>query len=153
MLWKVLSIMGLSTLSSILYRMGGAEKWNTKWRDIGVPIVGFCTMLILGVRAPWFIHLISWGAYFGALTTYWDIVFGDDNFYFHGFACAFAYVFYALYTEFWFPFIIRFLTCAFLIGGLNWAVNKWKVKKSDLVEELSRGFILTATMLLFLMGR
>jgi len=124
-----------SILSAILYRLGGwggegreqfpnLPEWlfNTKARDIGCAGVGYITFSILVgfTVVPWFIHLICFVLLFGALTTYWDFINGDDNFWLHGFACGVAYMPYALYTGDWWQMIAR---CFYLFTCPNPLLN------------------------------
>jgi len=143
----ILSI--LPFVGAILYRLGGMAGMNTKFRDLGVPTVGLAVMLLLGVKVAWWVHLIAFGLLFGALTTYWDSLFGYDNFYFHGFMCAFAYLPYAIATHLWVAFIIRCIICSVFMGLLNYFANKYNWKHSDWIEELGRGGALIGTLFLF----
>jgi hypothetical protein len=120
-------------------------------RDWLVPLVGLIILLFLGIKAPWYIHLISYGLYGAALTTYWDEIFNYDNFYLHGFVCALAYLPYAIVNHFWLGFGLRCIVCAVVMGLVNYLVNNFYVPKRDWIEELSRGFILSISLLLFLL--
>ena len=72
---KYLAVVISSILGAILYRMGGSDKWNTKWRDIGVALVGVGLLMILDFHASyWWIYLLCFGLYFGSLTTYWKFL-------------------------------------------------------------------------------
>lgn len=150
---KFFSLLAGSLLSGLLYRLGGwggpgrvkcpnLPGWffDTKARDIGCAIVGFSMMkFTLGIIAPWWIHLISFILLFGALTTYWDELFGYDNHYFHGAMCAAAYLPYCFYGD---PLAIglRVLVCGLLMGAWSKLIGK------DWVEEGGRGFILIFTL-------
>jgi len=136
----------LSILSAILYRLGGM--YNTKIRDLGVPIIGLITIHLLGIKAPAYIHIIAFLLYFSSLTTYWDSVCGYDNFYMHGYACSLAYIPYAIINGHYIDFLARCLICTLQMGLINRLVNKYSVKYSDWIEELSRGFILNITLIL-----
>lgn len=62
----------LAVVAGILYRMGGSENYNTKFRDIGVPTIMMIVMILWGF---WHWSLIlSWALLFGAMTTYWGFV-------------------------------------------------------------------------------
>ena len=152
LVWLIL----LSILSGVLYRLGGwggegrakfpnLPEWlfDTKARDIGCAIVSFGAVLVVGIHAPWWIHLISFLILFGVLTTYWDFLFGFDNFWFHGFACGAAYLPYAFYGE---PvsMISRTFILAILMGAWSLAVG------NDVLEEFGRGFVLPITLALVL---
>lgn len=82
MILKILSMIALVPLCGLLYRMGGAAKtgkWydfmlNTKTRDFGVPTC-LVALFLAWTWPGWDITLLSliltWGAVFGAQTTYW----------------------------------------------------------------------------------
>lgn len=143
-----------TALSAFLYRVGGMGKqeaqqkipWfpqalvNTKARDAGCPLVSFVWMLLFYTGVPWWIHLISFGAMFGFLTTYWDDMFGFDNFWFHGFMIGMAYIPYAIYTKVWIAFLLRAAVLAVFMG-----VWGWIFKKVDW-EEGGRGGSIAATL-------
>ncbi len=149
---KIVYTVVASVGSAILYRLGGMTGFNTKLRDLGCATVGFLVMfLVFGFNCQWYTHLISFLLLFGALTTYWDKIFKYDNFYFHGFMIAFAYLPYAIELGLWLPFVIRCLVCAVAMGGINYIVNKDAWNYRDWIEELSRGFILVITLIMFVM--
>ena len=65
---KGIAVIAGAAMSGVLYRMGGSDTYNTKWRDCGVATV---TTLLIGIWFGWAWPLIlCWGALFGALTTY-----------------------------------------------------------------------------------
>jgi len=89
---KFLCWIGLSILNGVLYRRGGTSK-GTKWRDLGCPLVTYGYLLTLWhpvTLQGWGLLLLAFGLTFGALTTYFDSIFGYDNFYAHGFATGIA---------------------------------------------------------------
>jgi len=148
-------------LSAILYRLGGMSvkdakryppwKWfpewavNTKARDIGCALIGTGWMIAFLPAVTWWIHLIGFGLLFGALTTYWDWLFGDeDNFYMHGAMCAFAYIPYAIATGAWVNWGIRIAVMAVFMG--TWCL----IFSDDYVEECGRGAIIAASLPLLL---
>ncbi len=150
-----------SVINMFLYRLGGMSKkdakkyfpWvpqcmvDTKARDLGVPTV--CVIyMIFNYPVAWYLHLIAFILLFVSLTTYWDTLFGFDNFWFAGFVCGLAYFPYAIATGCWVAFIVRSLLLAVIWGGLNWFVNKYKIPYRDWIEELFRGLTLTITLLM-----
>jgi len=155
----ILYIALLSGLSGMLYRMGGQgdegrkmfpwlPHWafNTKARDLGCAGVCWFTMVfVLGISAPWWVHLFSFLFLFGMLTTYWDGLFGYDNHYFHGFMCAVAYVGYTIFSSDYLGWGVRCGILAILMGG--WS----KLIGNDTAEEYGRGIVLVATLPLFLL--
>lgn len=155
----------LSALSGVLYRLGGmgqdgidtfphAPEWlfDTKARDIGC---GFCTIgaffaLGLHVGLIWW-HvlvacLVTIVAMLGALSTYWDFMFGDkDNFWMHGFMCGLALFPLAIITGNWLAFGIRCVILALAMGVLA-HLTKLVEKGGDVLEEFSRGLLLPITI-------
>jgi hypothetical protein len=137
----ILYIVLLSIVSGVLYRLGGAKGYNTKFRDLGCPTVRLGAMFVLGYHAPWWCHVIAFGLLFGALTTYWDFLFGFDNFWFHGFMCGVAYVPYAFVGSIgWWHWIAQCVALAVVIGA-------WSAWQKDAVrEEFGRGFVLPLSL-------
>jgi len=151
MLWLI----PLTILSAILYRLGGwggegreqfpnLPEWvfNTKARDIGcsgVCFVGYGLLVGFSV-VPWFIHLLCFLLLFGSLTTYWDWITGEDNFWLHGLACGLSYVPYAFYTGDWIEMIARCFVLTVLMGGIS------AISGNDVVEETGRGASLIVTL-------
>ena len=144
----------LSLLSALFYRLGGwgnegrvafphIPKWvfDTKARDIGCAIVCFISTIVIGVHAAWWVHLIAFLLLFGALTTYWDSVFGHDNFYMHGLMCGLAYFPYMFVCS---PLLwgVRAFLLMLLMGFWSRVIGK------DWLEEGGRGFLLPITLLL-----
>ncbi len=84
-------------LSGILYRMGGAKGYNTKFRDLGCPTIGLALILLTCNIQLTIVNLslllLTFGLSFGACTTYWDFIpfnKGEDNHFMHGFFCGLA---------------------------------------------------------------
>jgi hypothetical protein len=147
----------LALVSAVLYRLGGwggegrtkfpwLPGWlfDTKARDLGCPLVALGGMFSLGIAnaVPWWINVICFGAMFGALTTYWDFMFNDnDNFFMHGGMIALAYVPYAIVGgTSWLGAFTHVWVTAALCGIWSLIVGK------DWVEEGGRGFIIIATL-------
>jgi len=133
-----------SLICAILYRLGGIGKpFDTKYRDLGCPAVCIAYLLFLWHPTSllgWLVLLPFFGIFFGALTTYWDFLFGYDNFYMHGFMCGLSAfpLYWAGLT--WWAILIRAVICGIMMGV--W--SKWIGK--DWLEEGGRGFILAATI-------
>ena len=135
-------------LSAFLYRAGGASWGHTKWRDFGCPAV---FMGYMSYSFGWHWLLIITGiVMFMALCTYWDSVFGYDNFYMHGFAVGASTVALAWANQTWVEIAAYSIILALVMGILNWIVNKYHVPFSDWIEELSRGAIIIAATKVFL---
>ena len=100
-----IATIALAAISALLYRIGGLSKehakrdmpwvpsWlvNTKTRDLGCPLAAVAWLLACLPIVDWWTYLITYVVMFGALTTYWDSLFGGkDNFFAHGFGIAVA---------------------------------------------------------------
>lgn len=150
----VFETIALSALSAFLYRLGGLSKeqaedqipwcpeWliNTKARDIGCSLIATFWMMAFYPQVAWYWHILAFGAMWGALTTYWDFVTGDDNFWLSGLGVSFAYLPYAIGSGDWIGFAIRCLALAVLMGA--WCA----IFKNDWVEESGRGAFIIATL-------
>lgn len=163
MIKQTLLMIGLSFVSAILYRLGGWGQdgrsrfpslpgwfFNTKMRDFGCAIIALIAMVyVLNVQATLIIHVISAILLFITLTTYWDKYFNDtDNFWMHGFMCAFAYLPYAIVNDNWEGFLFRCIALSLLMGF--WSNHiKWR-KYDDIIDEMGRGFFICATLPLLL---
>ena len=141
-------IIPLAVLASFLYRRGGTSA-GTLWRDLGVPLVALIACFIIGVRATWWLWILSFGLLYGSLTTYnkWmNKFFGHskDDVHWYGWAmtgfsygCAFLPFYYI-----WHLVLLR----AVLLGLL---VMIWSVLISwDKLEEWGRGFLIVSSVLL-----
>lgn len=119
--------------------------FNTKARDIGIPLVCGAWMGIFVDSTVW-ANILAFGLLFWMLTTYWDWLFdGWDNFWFHGFTCGLAYLPYVIVTGMWWQFGVRCLLMTVVMGAVSHVLTK-----NDWVEELTRGFIIAVSMILFL---
>ncbi len=61
-------------LGGLLYRMGGAAGYNTKFRDFGIPTVAVLVFLIFcfpKYNLAFLSLILTWGATFAVQTTYW----------------------------------------------------------------------------------
>lgn len=134
-----------TVVSAMLYRLGGMAGSNTKVRDFGCPTVALGWMLLCFQPVAWWVHFISFGLMFGALTTYWDDLFGYDNYYMHGGMVALAYLPYAIVTGVWLWFIVRVIVVALFMG--IWC----DIFKKDWVEEGGRGGIIALSLPLLLL--
>ncbi len=148
MIWLVLVI--LSILSAGCYRAGGSADYDTLWRDIGCSLLTCLALWFLGYRN--FIPLvIIFGLSWGALTTYFQFFFkGVDNMYAHGLGCGLALLPYWFFGMSLWLILTRTMVLALSFGLLNKYVNKYLPHYQDLIEELSRGALIIATLLLFL---
>lgn len=125
-------------LSGLLYRLGGIGKpYNTKFRDLGIPTINLLVALfIFPVSCHWWAHVLVFGCMFGALTTYWDFIFKEDNFYAHGFMIGLSSIWYVFFTHHWDAFAIHCLGLALFMGLWSDLIGK------DTIEEFGRGAII-----------
>lgn len=155
MLIAVVTIVAI-ILSAILYRLGGMSqqeaqkyppwKWfpswavNTKARDAGCSAISMAWFGILfdfpaGTNL-WFValaYLVGFAGTWAALTTYWDGLFGYDNFYMHGFMIGFAKILFAVFSGMWLGWLIQCVISAILMGLVS------AFSTNDYVEECGRG--------------
>jgi len=147
---KFLLILLFSCISGFLYRCGGAGKegdprWipgilrNTKARDFGCPAVFLLAFWLLTGKINFWAYFYTFGAIFGALTTYWDelsINKGQDNFFYHGTGIGLATL----------PLIfvgVNFLQILFYALSLGFAMGIWSnLIENDVWEEFGRGFFI-----------
>lgn len=162
----ILSVILLSILSGILYRLGGsspeAKQREFKWlpdfikympkpRDVGCNLCMLVALVIMGIRAPWWTWVIAFGLQWAAISTYWDWAFGYDNHWFHGLMIGVAL---ALPFVGWMTTPLLFGR-AVLLGALvgAWAKLGWNPFNCDeeaQADEIGRGVLLCGTLLLFL---
>lgn len=153
---NIIYVILLSVVSAILYRMGGCSpadlqaEWGwvpapirnfPKKRDVLANIVKLLAVFILGMNAPFWAYFLSFGLLWASLSTYWDELFGYDNFYFHGFMCQFSLLPLAFFGGF-LDFGVRCIVLALAIG--LWSKYNGNATK----EELGRGFFLTLVELI-----
>ena len=158
----------ISIISGILYRFGGwggsgrdehpgwpGWLFDTKARDIGCAICAIGAAAAIGISAVWWAYLLAFLLTFGACTTYHDEMFynwmkSKDNHWIHGFVIGLAFSPIAIVTGGWFPFLLRSLVLAILMGLwslYNPPVWNWG---EDVTEEFGRGFLIPITMLFYL---
>jgi hypothetical protein len=148
---KVLLTLLLSILSGILGRMGGAEGYNTLYRDIGCSLISILTFCLWFGFKPeyWWLYLISFGLHWASISTYFDNLFGYDNLWFSGFVTGVSLLPLIFVYKILPFFIIRSLLLAISWGLLNkllpFMVLIWR---RDVAEEFLRYFTITITYLL-----
>jgi hypothetical protein len=124
------------------------KHWIPVWmrrswvRDWLCPIC--CLIPAVMVSPSWWI-ILAYPLLAGALSTYWDFLFGFDNFWFAGFMCGIAGMILILSGFAWWILLIRALAIAITWGA--WCA----ISKNDFVEEYSRGFNLSFSSILFLL--
>lgn len=138
-----------TVISALCYRFGGCSKEEGKqkypwvpsmafksWvRDWIIPLVITGWMLLCYPGVPWWAYLVSIALMGGALSTYWDRLFGFDNFWFHGFMFGAAKLMFAIFSGMWLGFGIHCLVSALAMGSIS-------VSSRDVdVEEFGRGAV------------
>lgn len=144
MIVKFLAVIVASTLASILYRLGGANGFNTKYRDVGCSLI---TCLLAGYLLSWHWTLIlCFGLLWGALSTYWKRT-PDAKWYnwlITGVMYSVAMLPYVIAEGIWLGFLSRTI----VLGALTMI---WSEITNDAVwEECGRGALLTLTVPLIL---
>jgi hypothetical protein len=139
-----------SIVSGLLYRIGGiGDPFKTWMRDWIIPLLLYGVLLFYWHPTNligWLMFVPSIALTGGALTTYWDELFGKDNFYFHGFCVglgALPLIFSGIH---WYMILVRAVFLCLGMGILNTVINKIKIPFSDWIEELSRGILILATV-------
>ena len=155
---RILITLGLSIIGAILYRWGGQGKpFNTRYRDLGVPLCG------IGILLTWWqpVNTLGWlmliphfGLAFASMTTYWDWLTKlwrkDESEYwenwlltgfFYGLS-AFPLMWVNIH---WYSIIIR----AIILGILIMLIRE--NTKKDIIEEIGSGLVYLITIpLLFI---
>jgi hypothetical protein len=139
-----------SILSGILYRLGGIGKSFRFWmRDWTIPFVIYG--LLITYKHPantlgWLMFLPTIALTGGALSTYWDFLFkNEDNYYMHGFMIGLACLPLFWIGLHWWAILLRAVICALGMGI-------WSKLIDDVnLEEGGRGFITCATIPLLLL--
>ena len=145
LMFNILLILLSSIAGGVLYRMGGAAGFNTKFRDFGCPTIALVTLWLLHAWNWWLIP--CFGLYFGALTTYWKKKGTDAHWYnwaLTGLGYSLAFLPYSIATGHWVGFGIRTVV-------VTAATTLWSQFISNaVIEEFGRGFIATVTLPLLL---
>lgn len=151
LIYKILLTLIIAIASGVLGRMGGAEGYDTKYRDAGCAILSVIVFCIwFGFKSHfWYLYLIAIGLHWGAYSTYFDTVFGFDNLWFSGFITGLALL-PLLFIHKMIPFYIsRALLLAILWGICNKCLpSKVFYWRHDIAEEFLRYFSVIITYLL-----
>ena len=139
----LIKILIASILSGVLYRLGGWEKGNSKFRDLGCPAVGVGLLLLLQPSSVnnlgWLTILLSFLLSFGALCTYrYGLPKPKDytwHYYLHGFMCGLAGI-PLIWADVPLWIVLARLTLCTVGMGL-WS----KLINHDITEEFGRGVI------------
>ena len=159
MIVACLVAIGIAVINGFLYRFGGSSKeegaekypwvpawmFQTKTRDVGIALT--TTGFYLGfMPSDWWAYLICFAGTWGALTTYWDNVFGYDNFFAHGFMIGLAKFGLAIASGAWIWFGVQCVALAIMMGVLS-------ALATDVdVEEIGRGSSTGLVLPLMLIG-
>jgi hypothetical protein len=106
------------------------DSWSRDWM-----ISPICAALALVYIHPWSWHML-WAlplmvaATGGALSTYWDDLFGFDNFWFHGFVVGLASFPIAIITGHWWLFLGRAILLALWMGAWSAAISNADLEES-----------------------
>ena len=144
--WYIIAVV----FSAILYRAGGLDKETKHWipvwlrqswvRDWLCPFFSYSVLLLAWHPSSWvgWVSLVlAYGLLGVSLSTYWDWLFGFDNYWFSGFMCGLSALPLVLDGFPWWLVVIRAVAIA-----LAWGI--WcKVFGNDNVEEYGRGAFLT----------
>jgi len=150
-MFKVIGLLIASVVGAIIYRMGGSDEYNTKWRDLGIPTLVTIVLLCFGPGFSGSIlgalcYFLTFGLVFAAQTTYFKQK-GQDakawNWMLVGLANGLALAPYTFLTGQWLAFVVR--TVALIIMITAW--SEWK--DNAIEEELGRGFLIIATLSMF----
>jgi hypothetical protein len=150
MIVKILLTLILSIASGILGRMGGAEGYDTLYRDVGCSLLSILTFIIwFGFKVNyWWVYLIVFLLHWLAFTTYWDGLFGFDNLWFAGFMVGLALIPLPIIDKTLPFYFVRAILLAIIWGCLNkylpYQVFIWR---RDIAEEFLRYFAVIITYL------
>jgi hypothetical protein len=150
---KILLTLLIAILSGVLGRMGGAEGYNTLYRDIGCSILSILTFILwYGFNLNcWYLYLIAFGLHWASFTTYFDKLFGHDNLGFSGFVVAASLL--PLISIFKVPFFIERMIA---LSSIWFLLNKYLpypnvfIWRRDVAEEFLRYFSVVINYLLLL---
>lgn len=149
----IITIIIITLIAGVLYRLGGKEGFNTLFRDIGVPLCFTAILGLLGAFSsliPALCLIPSFGLLWGSLTTYKyflpkPVDYSWWHYSLHGFFCALSAFPYVWATGKWVGFILRVIACSALMGGWYF-MSKW----NDDLHEFGRGVIIAGTVPLLL---
>jgi hypothetical protein len=143
---KLFWVVPLAGIGAVLYRLGGIGlPFNTKFRDLGIPLCMLLFFIIVGAWNWWL--LLCAVLMFGAQTSYFKKK-GEDakwiNWLFVGIAFSLCMLPYTMATKLWTGFILR--SCVLYFFTPIW--SSWI--SIDWLEEGGRGAIQIITLPLLL---
>jgi len=152
MLLKLITIVILSGIGAVLYRLGGQGKpFNTRYRDIGVSLVSVITLLTLFPETfrlhlvNLFVYLMCFGVSWGALSAYWQQDEKRWGYFWHGLGLALSVLPIAILTKHFVGFGIRCLVLPTTIALCSEYIGQ------DWLEEGGRGFLIIITLPLLIL--
>ena len=142
---EALILLFLAFMSGVFGRMGGSDKYDTKWRDVCCSLIAVlgCVLFFGWNTAFWWVYLLIFTLHWAAFTTYYDVIFGYDNLWFSGFMVGIAIFPMAIIDKSFWPVIIaRGLILCVIWGCLNkFLPEKVLCWRRDVAEEFSRYFV------------
>jgi len=146
-----------TTISGILYRLGGSAKngdwWDwmkhSKTRDWGCTIVALGALALIGKTIAWYYYIPTFVACWLALTTYWDDLFNQDCYIMHLAVVGVTFLLFAVFTGCWVGFVLRVATMA-LFGLLSHLIDETAIPYKDVASENVRGWSIAVTLPLLL---
>ena len=110
----------IAFLSGMFGRMGGSGNYPRQVRIVGIPFL-VCGFAYYITRSWWVFGMIPFMA--SSISTYWDEVFGYDNYWFHGFVIGLSFFPLAIVTGNW-PMFGAVVTLMCLWMGF-WSKMMW----------------------------
>lgn len=148
MIWLILTILG-----GVLYRLGGAAGYNTKYRDLGLPLVSTLYLLTLGLKSHlWGLfglvgaYFLTFGLFFGALTMSYKkkgLPGTWKTWLLMGLGYSLSFLPFAVVFGLWLEFVLRCVICSILI--MIWRT----LISNDVWEEVGTGIITIGTLIIF----
>lgn len=154
---KIIVLLVGGVLSAILYRLGGAGKcgdcfdilrksWVRDW--LIPPIMLICLALtkhsdIINI----FVYLLCWGFMGGALSTYWDWLFGYDNMYAHGAGVGLSTIPLFWTGIHWYSIVIYTVALSVSMGFI-----RHNIKINNVIQEFIKGALIVVCLPLLTIG-
>jgi hypothetical protein len=138
-----IALLVMAFLSGVCGRLGGVgDPYDTKWRDWGCSaIVLFVIGMLWGWHAEyWWVYVVVFLWHWGAFATYWDKLFGYDNFWFSGLVVGLGIApLMIIDAGLWWVVLLRAGALCVIWGCLNkFLPQQVGPFKRDVVEEFSR---------------
>lgn len=152
--WIYITVVICSVAAGVLYRMGGSDAYNTKWRDCGVPACMVIAMALMG-HLHWSL-ILCFGAMFGSMTTYnkWAGYFFNrpdkhtvylESWIVTGFFYGLSMLPYAIATGSYLPLFLATLTTTTAVALVS------ELSSNVLVEENGRGIAAILPLLFYML--